>query len=151
MLFATGSTLDELAQSTGIPLGTLCSRSGRENWAADRIRVQELASQARAKSQELVASMPERGKRWVSRVAEQADRGMSVIEKASIETLADVTKVTSALDLVDKVARRSYGLDQDTGANRTIVNLGFLQDYAPPLIAHEVGSEPGDTLSIASE
>lgn len=136
MLYATGSTTEELAISFGIPAGTLRSRTHRENWQADRDRLKKLAEDARAKTHAALASMPERARNWVSRVAEQADRGLKVIEKTSIESLGDVTKVTSALDQVDKVARRSYGLDQDTGANRMIVNLGFLQDYTPPTIAN---------------
>lgn len=131
MLYATGTTFPALAESTGIPLGTITARSSREGWDTDRKRLKELADQARLKSQELLATMPERAKNWVSRVAEQADRGLRVIEKEPIESLKDVTRVTSALDQVDKVARRSYGLDQDGAVNRTIVNLGFLSDYAP--------------------
>lgn len=131
MLFATGTTLDELAKMTGMPMGTIGSRSTRENWNEDRLRLKKLAEEARVNTHKALANMPERGRMWASRVAEQADRGLAVIEREPIETLKDVSRVTSVLDQVDKVARRSYGLDDEAAGQRTIVNLGFLQDYRP--------------------
>lgn len=131
MLYATGVTQDELHKRTGIPLGTICSRSAREGWDADRKRLQELERVQQAKTQELLAAMPERGRRWVSRVAEQTDRHLSVLEAEPIATIKDVDRVIGTLDKVDRVARRSYGLDEEGSGSRTIVNLGFLQDFKP--------------------
>lgn len=131
LLFATGTTLEEISENTKIPIGTLHARSSREGWGKDRERVEALAVEAREKTQALIASMPQRGQNWVHRVAQQTDRAMNIIEQEPIETLADVKKVTGVLDSVDRVARRSYGLDEENAANKTIVNLGFLSDFNP--------------------
>jgi hypothetical protein len=129
MLFVTGKTHAELADATGIKIGTIFSRSSREEWDKDRKRVQEIASQSAEKAQVLLASMPERALNWRERVVAVADKSMRVLETEQPATLKEVTGLTAALDHVDKVARRSYGLDDEAGKGNTIVNLGFLQSF----------------------
>jgi hypothetical protein len=63
---------------------------------------------------------------------------MDVIEKEEITDLRSADKVISLTDKVDKVARRSYGLDDENKGNTTVVNLGFLQDVPPKLVSAEV-------------
>lgn len=134
LMYATGVSIDKLAEKTGIPRGTIANRSVREAWEEDRVKLRMLEDAARDKSIKLLATMPERAKDWVSRVAAQSDKSLTIIEKEPMENLRDVTRVTSALDHVDKVARRSLGLDEENAGSRTIVNLGFLQDYQPAML-----------------
>lgn len=101
---------------------------------AEREKVQSLVRKRLEETQAVLATMPERAKNWVSRVAAQSDKSLTIIEKEPMENLRDVTRVTSALDHVDKVARRSLGLDEENAGSRTIVNLGFLQDYQPAML-----------------
>jgi hypothetical protein len=83
-------------------------------------------------------SLAVRGKLWPNRVTGITDKAMDVIEKESITDLRSADKVISLTDKVDKVARRSYGLDDENKGNTTVVNLGFLQDVPPKLVSAKV-------------
>jgi hypothetical protein len=138
MLYATGTSIEELAKVTGIPKGTITSRSSREKWATDKERVQALAVEAAQQTQSTAESLAVRGKLWPNRVTGITDKAMDVIEKESITDLRSADKVISLTDKVDKVARRSYGLDDENKGNTTVVNLGFLQDVPPKLVSAKV-------------
>ena len=145
MMYATGTPLSKIAEATGIKLGTLCAESARKGWTQDRQKVQELVTERAAEAQEIVLTMKEKAEQWPSRVAEIANKGLKVLELEQPATLNEVNKLVGVLDKVDRVARRSYGLDEDANkASNTIVNLGFLTGFADDPLPPEkvVISEP---------
>lgn len=145
MMFATGTSLRDIAKATGIPDGTLACEAARKKWAADREKVQALAKKQAEETQAIVLSTKEKAELWPTRVAQIADKGLKVLELEQPATLNEVNKLVGVLDKVDRVARRSYGLDEDANKpGNTIVNLGFLSGFADdPLSAEKVVvSEP---------
>ena len=107
--------------------------------------MQALAKKREEETQVVAVSLKERAEQWPTRVAEIANKGLKVLELENPATVNEVDKLVGVLDKVDKVARRSMGLDEEAAkGGNTIVNLGFLSGFADdPLSAEKVVvSEP---------
>lgn len=131
-MFATGSTHEQIAQSTGIKLGTITARSSRESWKLDREKVQATVEAATRQNRELITrTLKQRGSDWQTRIAGVSEKSLKVIEKEDPDSLKAVDKLATVLEKVDRIARKTFGLDDESAKGSTIVNLGFLGEYQP--------------------
>ena len=127
---ASGIGLRELARSMGIPAGTVLARAKREGWTR---RVEAAKSLARQSSPAPVpvmdaaaATMAERGQRHLQRMAGITEKVLPHVE--SMEPGSILDRIDD-IETLDKVARRTYGLNDDAtgnvGSNLAIqINIG---------------------------
>jgi len=111
---ASGIGLRELARNAGIPAGTVLARARREGWTA---RVQAARTLAREAppvdvGHAAAASMAERGQRHLQRVAGIVERTLPAVEAMEPDGILDRIE---DIDRLDKVARRTFGLDERGG------------------------------------
>lgn len=133
-MFATGSTHDEIAQATGLSRNTIASRSAREGWAVERAKVESTVAKASQENRELITrTLKQRGSDWQARVATVSEKSLRILEKEEPDTLRGVDKLSTVLEKVDRIARKTFGLDDESAQANTIVNLGFLGEYQPQI------------------
>jgi len=111
---ASGIGLRELARNAGIPAGTVLARARREGWTA---RVQSARTLAREAppvdvGHAAAATMAERGRRHLQRVAGIVERTLPAVEAMEPDGILDRIE---DIDRLDKVARRTFGLDERGG------------------------------------
>ena len=111
--YAAGIGLREMARKLGIPAGTVLARAKREHWTgqlqkARTLAGREMQSDAISVMQSAAMTMAERGKRHVERMAGVAEKVMPHVE--SMEAGAILDRIED-VDRLDKLARRTYGLE----------------------------------------
>ena len=122
---ASGIGLRELARNMNIPAGTVLARAKREGWTR---QIQSAKSIARQSSPAAVAvvdavavTMQQRGQRHLQRMAGVVERTLPHVETMEPGEVLDRVE---DIDRLDKVARRTYGLDANEGAG--VVGLNIL-------------------------
>jgi uncharacterized protein YjcR len=116
--YASGIGLREIARNMGIPEGTVLARAKREGWTRQIRDAKALAKQkdmsaaAVTAMEAVVVTMQQRGQRHVERMAGVTEKVLPHLEgMESDEILLRVDQV----EKLDKVARRTYGLNNDSG------------------------------------
>jgi hypothetical protein len=111
--YASGIGLREIARNMGIPEGTILSRAKREGRTREIQSAKALAKRedaALATPVEAVAiTMQQRGERHRERMAGVSERGVDHIETMNGP---QILNSVDQIEKLDKVARRTYGLDQ---------------------------------------
>lgn len=131
--YTGGIPLREVARKMGISAGTILSRAKRENWtqqaAIAKLKVRpELARDLLAPSsdittsQAVAATMRERADRYLNRMADVGERVLPHLEGLTPQELLEES---DKIDRIDRVARRTFGLDKQTG-EAPIINLNLL-------------------------
>ena len=123
--FAAGIGLRDMARKLGIPDGTVLARAKRENWTrqiqqAKTLATHEPQSGATTVMQSVARTMAERGQRHVAQMADVTDKVMPHV--GAMEPGAILDRIED-IDRLDKVARRTYGLED--GSQHGGVSLTF--------------------------
>jgi hypothetical protein len=122
---ASGIGLREIARNMGIPQGTVLARAKREGWTGGIQSAKALAKREDAKPavspvEAAAMSMQKRGERHVERMAGISERGVDHIETMDgPEILSSVDEI----EKLDKVARRTFGLKDDSPAGHFSLNV----------------------------
>ena len=119
--YASGLGLREIARNTGIPEGTVLARAKREGWTqqiqnAKTLVKHEDSALAVTPAEAVAMSMQQRGER----MAGVSERGVD-----HIETM-DGPQILNSVDEIgklDKVARRTYGLKDDSYSGHFTLNI----------------------------
>src|SRR5438093_10800602 len=126
---ASGIGLREIARNMGIPEGTVLARAQREGWSrqiqsAKALVKREDSAPAVTATAAVAMTMQQRGERHVGRMAGVSERAVDHIETMDgPELLNSVDQI----EKLDKVARRTFGLDDiPPGEHFTlnVLNLG---------------------------
>ena len=129
--YASGIGLREIARNMGIPEGTVLARAKREGWTqqiqnAKALTKREDAPLTVTPVQAVAMSIRQRGERHVERMAGVSERGVDHVETLNGPEILDAV---DQIDKLDKVARRSFGLeDKPYGEHFTlnVLNLDML-------------------------
>jgi hypothetical protein len=111
--YASGVGLRELARQMNIPAGTILARAKREGWTRQIQNAKALVKREDALAatpvEAVATSMRQRGERHAERMAGVSERGVDHIETMDgPEILNSVDRI----EKLDKVARRTFGLDE---------------------------------------
>ncbi len=112
---ASGLGLRELARNAGIPAGTVLARAQREGWTRQIQQARAIVTAPQdsptvSPAHAAAVSMQERATRHVERMAGLVEKTLPHLE--AMEPGAILDRVED-IDRLDKVARRSYGLDDE--------------------------------------
>src|SRR5439155_12319786 len=110
---ASGIGLRELARNMGIPEGTVLARAKREGWTREIQNAKALAKREDAvpavtATEAVAITMQRRGERHVERMAGVSERGVDHVETMDGP---DILNSVDQIEKLDKVARRTFGLD----------------------------------------
>jgi len=124
--YASGIGLREIARNMGIPAGTVLARAKREGWtrqirAARAIVPAQPNSPTTGTVEAVTATLRERGQRHLHRMGAIAERGVAHVEGMDG---ADILAQSRDIDLLDKIGRRTFGLDGAEGS--TVVQVGIV-------------------------
>jgi hypothetical protein len=128
--YASGIGLREIARNMSIPEGTVLARAKREGWTQQIQSVKALAkredtSTAVTPFEAVSVSMQQRGERHIGRMAGISERGVEHVEAMDGGGILDRI---DAVEKLDKVARRTFGLDTENGNGGTVmVNVALLE------------------------
>src|SRR5215813_8141891 len=112
--YASGIGLREIARNMGLPEGTVLAHAKREGWTR-----QIESSKALAKREDALLATPveavamtmqQRGERHLERMAGVSERGVDHIETMDGP---GILNSVDRIEKLDKVARRTFGLDDD--------------------------------------
>jgi len=129
--YASGIGLREIARNMGMPAGTVLARAKREGWSRHRDNAKALAKRDDTAKvitpfEAASATMQQRGERHLGRMASIVEKTMPHVEAmepgAILDRVDDVEKL-------DKVARRTFGLNDDNpyqGFSLNVLSLGDL-------------------------
>lgn len=145
---ASGIGLREIARSAGIPAGTVLARAKREGWTRSVRDAKALGVRTPAPAVSVATAaavtMAERGLRHVERVAGIVERTLPAVEKMKPGAILDRIE---DFDRLDKVARRTFGLDK-AGSGVVSVNILTMgpiervEDYADAREIEASGNAP---------
>ena len=127
--FATGAIgLREIARNMKIPEGTVLSRAKREGWTQQiqvaKSEAKTLQSTAITPMQSVVATMQQRGRRHLERMAGVSEKVVSHVESLAPAVILDRV---DDVEKLDRIARRTYELDATGPAGRySRLNLDIL-------------------------
>ena len=127
--FASGIGLREIARNMSIPEGTVLARAKREQWTqqiqnAKALVKRDDTSTAVTPFEAVSASMQQRGERYIGRMARITERGVEHVEAMDGGGILDRI---DAVEKLDKVARRTFGLDTENGnGGNVMVNAALL-------------------------
>jgi hypothetical protein len=128
--YVSGIGLREIARKMNIPEGTVLARAKREGWTreiqnAKALAKREDASPAVTPVQAVALSMQQRGERHIERMANVSERGVDHIETMDGP---EILNSVDQIDKLDKVARRTFGLNDNpySGFTLNVLNLGSL-------------------------
>lgn len=134
--FLTGKSRSFIASTYGISPFTLDARARRGKWVLKRAQVTEKIAQSRQEG--VVQDQVGKQARYLSRIANQVDHSLDVLEAEMPGTRKEVKEHVEVLEKLDRVARPALGLaTQNTGQNgKTVVNLAILrsEDSSKPTI-----------------
>lgn len=134
--FLTGKSRSFIASTYGISPFTLDARARRGKWVLKRAQVTEKIAQTRQEG--VVQDQVGRQARYLSRIANQVDHSLDVLEAEMPGSRKEVKEHVEVLEKLDRVARPALGLaTQNSGQNgKTVVNLAILrsEDSSKPTI-----------------
>jgi hypothetical protein len=129
--YASGIGLREIARNMNIPEGTVLARAKREGWtqqiqSAKALAKREDAALAVTPVEAVAMSIQQRGERHLNRMAGVSERGVDHIETMDGP---EILNSVDQIEKLDKVARRTFGLNDDilpSGFSLNVLNLGTL-------------------------
>jgi len=133
--YAAGIGLREIARNMNISEGTVLSWAKREGWTRQIQSAMQAAktvqSTAVTPMQSVAASLEQRGKRHLHRMAGVSERAVD-----HIETMhgGEILASSDQIDKLDKIARRTYGLNETSG-NAGPLSLNVLCGNAAVIVA----------------
>jgi len=125
--YAAGVNLREIARNMNIPEGTVLARAKREGWRreiAKALAKREDSALAISPVEAVIMSMQQRGERHVERMAGVSERAVDHIETMDGP---EILNSVDQIEKLDKVARRTFGLNDDNpyqGFSLNVLNLG---------------------------
>jgi hypothetical protein len=127
--YAGGIGLREIARNMNIPEGTVLSRAKREGWtqgiqSAKALAKREDSAPAIDAPQAAAMSMQQRGERHLERMAGVSERAVDHIETMAGPAILDSV---DQIEKLDKVARRTFGLKDDSpyvGFSLNVLSVG---------------------------
>jgi len=125
--FVSGKTRSFIASQYGISINTLDSRSRRCKWVARKdANIVQLKQRV---DREIVQTATDKQARYLSRIANQVDHSLDVLESSMPSDRKELREHIDVLEKVDRIARPTLGLaSQNQGSNgKTIVNLAVLR------------------------
>ncbi len=134
---AAGIGCREVARNLGLPAGTVLAHSKRKGLrqqiAAAKRATQSQQSDAITPLQSVVATMQQRGERYVQRLAGVSERVMPHLDSMEPGEILDSAR---NLELFDRVARRNFGLENQppTGG---VITLSVLCNQAAIKVSPE--------------
>jgi hypothetical protein len=130
--FLAGKSRSFIASTYGISPFTLDARSRRGKWVLKRAQVQEKMAQTRVEG--VVQDQVGRQARYLSRIANQVDHSLDVLESSMPGTRKEVREQVEVLEKLDRVARPALGLATQNGGQtgKTVVNLAILRNEDSP-------------------
>jgi hypothetical protein len=142
--FASGIGLREIARNMSIRPGTILSRAHREGWTREIHSAKALAKRDNAlvvsPLMAVAMTMQQRGERHVQRMAGVSERGVD-----HIETMhgPEILNSVDQIEKLDKVARRTFGLNDDDAYNpNAVINIAMLSvDPESVRIKHDASRE----------
>ena len=127
--FASGIGLREIARKMGISPGTILSRASREGWTGEIHSAKALVKREDAPVvsplKAVAMTMQQRGERHVERMAGVSEKVLSHVESLEPDVILDqIDNVEKA----DRVARRTFGLNDDDAHNpNAVINIAMLR------------------------
>src|SRR6266513_1342069 len=128
---ASGIGLREIARNMGIPEGTILARAKREGWTREIQNAKALAKREDAvpavtATEAVAITMQRRGERHVERMAGFSERGVDHVETMDGP---DILNSVDQIEKLDKVARRTFGLNDNpySGFTLNVLNINSLQ------------------------
>lgn len=136
--FLAGKSRSFIASTYGISPFTLDARSRRGKWVLKRAQVQEKMAQSRVEG--VVQDQVGRQARYLSRIANQVDHSLDVLEAEMPGSRKELKDHIEVLEKVDRIARPALGLAAQNGGQtgKTVVNLAILRSEDSPKPAIEV-------------
>lgn len=129
---ASGLTVKEAAERLSVSYAALKKRASREKWlTVGRVRQEAARATVAANTAALEAvagSLQDRGQRYVLKLAQAAERFADRAADLDADALMDRAR---AVETLDRVARRTFGLSDDLAATMTVIGIGSGMDYAP--------------------
>ena len=125
--YVSGKSRTFIANTYGLSYNTLDSRIRRFKWVARREAV--IGKIAQVRDEGVIKDQAGRQARYLSRIANQVDHSLDVLEAEMPGTRKEVREHVEVLEKLDRVARPALGLaSQNQGSNgKTIVNLAVLR------------------------
>lgn len=125
--YISGKSRTFIANTYGLSYNTLDSRIRRFKWVARREAVAGKIAQVR--DQSVINSQVDKQTRYLSRIANQVDHSLDVLESSMPGTRKEVKEQVEVLEKLDRVARPALGLaSQNQGSSgKTVVNLAVLR------------------------
>jgi hypothetical protein len=130
--FVGGKSRSFIASTYGLSLNTLSSKARRCKWVARKDA--NLAQISTTIDRTIAQSAESKQARYLSRIANQVDHSLDVLESEMPGTRKELKDHIEVLEKVDRIARPALGLaTQNGGQNgKTVVNLAILRtDDAP--------------------
>lgn len=129
--FVSGKTRSFIASQYGLSLNTLSSKARRCKWVARKdANIVQLKQKV---DREIVQTATDKQARYLSRIANQVDHSLDVLESQMPSDRKELKDHIEVLEKVDRIARPTLGLaSQNQGSNgKTIVNLAVLRSDEP--------------------
>jgi len=126
--FVGGKTRGFIASQYGLSLNTLASKARRCKWVARKdANIVQLKHKV---DREIVQTATDRQAVYLSRIANQVDHSLDVLEAEMPGTRKELKDHIDVLEKVDRIARPALGLaSQNQGSNgKTVVNLAILRN-----------------------
>jgi hypothetical protein len=128
--YASGIGLREIARNMNIPEGTILARAKREGWSQQIEFAKALANRKDSApgvtaTEAVAITMQQRGERHIERMAGVSERAVDHIETMDGP---EILNSVDQIDTLDKVARRTFGLNDTrySGFTLNVLNLGAL-------------------------
>jgi hypothetical protein len=139
--YASGIGLREIARKMELPSGTVLARAKCEGWTqqiaaaklierpnlAREIAKRDDAINAITPMQSAAVSMQQRGQRHLERMAGVSEKVVSHVETLEADRVLDRV---DDVEKLDRIARRTYGLDIDQRLPVSTVNFNILANHS---------------------
>ena len=149
--FVSGIGLREIARNMGISPGTILSRAKREGWTRQIQSAKALSKHEHAPAvtpvEAAAMSLYQRGERHLERMAGVSERGVD-----HIETMhgPQILNSVDQIEKLDKVARRTFGLNDDHAYNpNAVINIAMFS-YPARKGCHKTRIRAASTVRVAS-
>jgi hypothetical protein len=126
--FVGGKTRSFIASTYGISLNTLSCKARRGKWVARKDA--NLVQISTAIDRSVAQSAESKQARYLSRIANQVDHSLDVLEAEMPGTRKELKDHIDVLEKVDRIARPTLGLASANHGSqgKTIVNLAVLRN-----------------------
>jgi hypothetical protein len=124
--YASGVGLREIARAMNIPQGTVLARAKPEGWSRQVNDAKALAKRddaAITPFEAASATMQQRGERHLRRMGNIVEKTVPHVEAMEPSEILDRV---DDVEKLDKVARRTFGLNENDGGNNVLINIALL-------------------------